>query len=462
MKLHWRDLGTPTADAHLGSTVTLTGFMATAVPMPQARHFVLLPEPACCAGCLPSDKLAAIAVNAKVPLRLQGRAVTLRGILTRAGPDSSWHYALEQACRDEPLSVTHPTRRHLLGAAPLLCLAACTPAADPAQMRAVRQSMDAAATVDMHSHAGALIGRSRVGTDAAFRPVSAPMREGGLAVICLAVVSDSPTHRTMADGRIHPYRDPIPGELYTYTQRGLQRAHALAQAEGLAIITDAAALRRTRADAPGAVIATEGGDFLEGRADRIDEAYERWQLRHLQLVHYRPNELGDIQTEAPVHDGLTDAGAEAIRRCNSRGLVVDMAHATYATVQRACAVTTRPLLLSHTSLNPNPGSRSRTISPDHARAIAGTGGVIGIWPPTSRFPTLAAMAVGMARTVDVVGIDHVGLGTDMEGLVGPSVLDTYTDLPLLAAALRDTGFSTDERAKLLGGNYARVFAASLG
>ena len=313
----------------------------------------------------------------------------------------------------------------------------------------------------MHSHAGALTGLHRVATNAPFSPLAAPMREGRLAVVCLAVVSDSPTHRTLADGRIHPYRDPLPGELYEYTQRGFARAHALARAEGLAIITDAAALARTRADAPGAVIATEGGDFLEGRTDRIDEAFEHWQLRHLQLVHYRPNELGDIQTEAPVHGGLTDAGAEAIRRCNRRGLVVDMAHATYATVQRACTVTTRPLLLSHTALNANPPARSRSISPDHARAIAGTGGVIGIWPLARTFPTLAAMAAGIARTVDLVGIDHVGLGSDMMGLGSPSVLDTYADLPMLAAALRDTGFSADERAKLLGGNYARLFAASL-
>ena len=62
---------------------------------------------------------------------------------------------------------------------------------------------------------------------------------------------------------------------------------------------------------------------------------------------------------------------------------------------------------------------------------------------------------------DVVGVDHVGLGTDLLGLGGPSTLPGYADLPQLAAALR-TKFNADETAKLLGGNYRRVFQASVG
>ena len=62
--------------------------------------------------------------------------------------------------------------------------------------------------------------------------------------------------------------------------------------------------------------------------------------------------------------------------------------------------------------------------------------------------------------VDVVGIDHVGLGTDMLGLVGASAMPGYTDLPQLAAALR-TKFNADETAKLLGGNFRRVFEAAV-
>jgi membrane dipeptidase len=287
------------------------------------------------------------------------------------------------------------------------------------------------------------------------------MRAGGMAVVCLAIVSDSPTHRVMVDGRIHPYRNPDPGELYAFSQLAFERVHAIARDQGLEIITDAAGLAAARSTAPAIVVAAEGGDFLEGKPDRVDEAYERWQLRHLQLTHYRVNELGDIQTEEPVHGGLTDIGAEVIRRCNRRGLVVDIAHGTLDLVRRAAAVTTKPLLLSHTSLSTRARAFTRTITPDHARIVAGTGGVIGIWPPGSVFPDLAHMAAGFARMVEIVGVDHVALGSDMMGLVGPSTFPDYTALPALAAALLEVGFNAEEVGKLLGGNYVRLFTASM-
>ena len=110
---------------------------------------------------------------------------------------------------------------------------------------------------------------------------------------------------------------------------------------------------------------------------------------------------------------MTDFGAAVVRACNRLGIVVDVAHGTYDLVKRAALVTSRPLILSQTSLSSAPGRHSRQISPDHARAVAQTGGVVGIWPPASIFPTLDDMVDGFARMVEVVGVDHVGLGTDM-------------------------------------------------
>jgi len=216
-----------------------------------------------------------------------------------------------------------------------------------------------------------------------------------------------------------------------------------------------------RADSPAIVVASEGADSLEGRIDRVDEFYEKWGLRHLQLTHYRVNELGDIQTVPPVHGGLTDFGAEVIKHCNERGIVVDVAHGTYDLVKRAAAVTAKPLILSHTSLDLAPRAFSRTINAEHAKLIAATGGVIGVWPPAGIYPDLDALARGMARLVDVIGVDHVGLGSDMMGIVGPASFDDYAQLPALAQALLDHGFNADEAGKILGGNYRRVFEASL-
>jgi membrane dipeptidase len=439
MQLDWHDIATGRAADFTGRSVHLTGWLSR--PDFAGRH-VLVAEAPCCRGCLPGSAGARVQVLGATPLvsgpiRLQGQFNLADGV-----------WQLDSA----RIVGTTIGRRRLLAAAPLLCLAAAAPDVDP------RAVLADAVTVDTHSHAGRLL---RVRTNTPFTPVAGPMRDGGLAVVCLAIVSDSPTHRVMSDRRIHSYRDPSPGELYAYSQAAFARLHALAVAQSMTIVRDAADLLAARSDKPCVVVAAEGGDFLEGNPERVDEAYEKWHLRHLQLTHYRVNELGDIQTEDPVHGGLTDAGADIIRRCNTRGIVVDVAHGTLDMVRRAAAMTTRPLVLSHTSLTTRPRPFTRLITPEHARLVAGTGGMIGIWPVASIFPDMAALAHGIARMAAVVGVDHVGLGTDTMGLVGPATFDSYAELPGLTAALLGAGFGQDDVRKLLGGNYARVFAASM-
>ena len=456
MQLRWPDLASCRADAAAGATVEIAGWMANTGG---ADHFLLSAEPSCCGACVPSDPLFAVEVFATNHIVSQPQPLRLTGTWQVRGDDAPvWRYQLHDARALDPPGWRAITRRGVLAAGPLFCIAG-TARADETT---ARQAIAATTAVDIHSHAGAIIGVSRVKQAAPFREVAQPMRAGGMAAVCFAIVSNSPCHRVYPDHRIHPYRSPDPGELYEYGQLGFARVHLLVRMQGLAIITDAAALRAARAGTASAIVAAEGGDFLEGRPDRVDEADEKWQLRHLQLTHYRVNELGDIQTEAPEHGGLTDIGAEVIRRCNARGMVVDVAHGTYDLVKRAASVTTKPLVLSHTSLSQAPGPRSRTISPDHARVIAGTGGVIGVWPPTSVYRDLDAMALGIARLADLVGVDHVGIGSDMMGLTVPSAFDSYDDLPALAAALLNVGFNQQDAGRILGGNYVRVFSASLG
>jgi membrane dipeptidase len=101
------------------------------------------------------------------------------------------------------------------------------------------------------------------------------------------------------------------------------------------------------------------------------------------------------------------------------------------------------------------------VSPEHARIVAQTGGLVGIWPPASIFSDLAALAGGIARMADAIGVEHVGLGSDMRGLVGPSAFDSYRELPLLSKALLDRGFDAREVRLILGGNYLRVFGACM-
>ena len=455
MRLGWSDLQRLSDDG--AEEIEIDGFVHPVGWADSHSYFVLGPEEPCCLGCLPRDPRRAIEVFARIPVAPGGR-VRLAGRLHRLRGDAAgFRFQMRDA---RPVGLG---RRALLAAGPLMCFAVGAGAASAVETDSARAALEDAATVDMHSHAGRITGVRTVTTGSvAFKAVAEPMRGGNMAAACLAVVSDGPTHRVDADHRIRPFREPDPGELYAFGTRSFERLHMLIAQQGLRVIQTAADLRAARGHAPGVIVSAEGADFLEGRIERVEQARTRWQLRHLQLTHYRVNELGDIQTEAPVHGGLTDFGAEVIRHCNASGIVVDIAHGTFELVKRAADVTTKPLILSHTSLSERPAQRSRLISPEHARLVAETGGVIGIWPPKSRFPTMAALAQGFAAMVDVVGVDHVGLGSDMLGLTGPAIYADYDDTPALAAALLAQGFHADEMRKLLGGNYVRVFGASLG
>jgi len=348
-------------------------------------------------------------------------------------------------------------RRRFLTSSAALGLAAC------ARLDVARSENTAEAdarrtpTIDLHSHAGRVIPSRTSGFGRPFEPVAGQMRAGGMDIICLATVADTPVTR-VERGMVRAWREPEPGELYAWFLQAQARAHALIEREGLGVVTDTPGLAAA-VGKPSVIISSEGADFLDERIERVDQAYDEFGLRHLQLTHYRVNSLGDIQTVPAVHGGLTDFGRQVVRRCNERGIVVDVAHAPIETVRGVVETATRPLVLSHTSLSRSPPPFSRLISPEHAKLIAETDGVIGIWPPAGRFPTIAALAGGIRDMVDVVGVAHVGLGTDMLGLTGPSVFDTYAKLPALSAAVAHDGFQPDVIAALPGGNYARVFAA---
>lgn len=445
MQLRWNDLGRPRADRADSRTVEIAGFPLTPLAVSSADRFLLMAEPGCCQGCVPRNRLAVVEVSADRPLKLGSGKLTVSGTWRVSSDPERWRYRLENAELKPGL-----TRRAALAASALFCLPV------PAMAQLGAEAGDGTA-VDIHSHAGNLIWLS-FGRGQSV-PVADPMRQGGMSAIALAVVGDSPIIK-LTDGRLRPSRDPRPGELYAFSQRSFPALHALAREQGLPIVRTAADLRAARSSRPSVIVAAEGADFLEGQIERLDEAYQYWALRHLQLTHYRPNELGDIQTEPSVHGGLTSFGADVIRRCNQLGIVVDVAHGTYELVKKAASISTKPLILSHTSLTERPLAWTRRILPDHARAIAATGGVIGLWPVTAYFPNVMAFAEGFAKTAELVGVDHVGLGTDQLGLVGASALPSYADLPQLAAALR-TKFNDAETAKLLGGNYRRVFEASV-
>lgn len=313
-------------------------------------------------------------------------------------------------------------------------------------------------SIDVHSHGG------KTGITSKAPPngdLAAAMRAGSLAVACLADVPDSPILGRRG-GVLTALRTPAAGELYAHHLDRLGWADAMVAHHGLRRALCAADLEAAHAAGAPAIIGdVEGLDFLEGKLERLEEAHQRG-LRHLQLVHYTPNDIGDFQTGAITHNGLTAFGAEVIRACHRLGFVCDVAHATEDMVKQALAVATKPLLLSHTALAGSAAMgatplTARQVSRDHARALAETGGAIGIW---HFFPDLDRYADGLKEMADAVGVDHVCIGTDLHVNQG-SFTDYAQWVQLIAAMLRG-GFSPQEAGKIAGGNYLRIFRAAVG
>ncbi len=203
-----------------------------------------------------------------------------------------------------------------------------------------------------------------------------------------------------------------------------------------------------------AFLSCEGGDCLEGNAARLDDLYQRG-VRSFQLVHYSQNILGDLQTQPPVYNGLSTFGRDVVRRLNRLGMLVDVAHAAYSTVKATVDITSAPIVLSHSHLQNESAPHPRLITVEHARLVASTGGVIGAWPFGFTNRSFADFVDQTLRLVDAVGVDHVGLGTDLDNIVQP-VFSTYRQLPDWIEALRTKGLSEGDTAKVAGGNALRV------
>ena len=307
--------------------------------------------------------------------------------------------------------------------------------------------------VDMHTHAG-----RPTRTGPVDKAVLATMRPGGVAAAVVSAIADLPMiRRNPATRRLEKVRDPDPGECLACVQDYLDDF----KATGVRIAREPQDIRDGD---PALVLAVEGCDFLEGDLDRLD-AMAASGVRSIQLTHYLVNETGDIQTAPPVHNGLTPFGAEAVRRMNRLGIMVDVAHCSEDTVKGVVAATSRPILCTHANLKEpghKDGDHPRYLSPDYARMVVETGGVIGAWIAVLWEEKLQGMIRHLFRLIDAVGVDHVGIGTDLPAGAAKEALPDFSRHQQIAAALRERGMTEDEVAKVCAGNWLRVFRAARG
>ena len=281
------------------------------------------------------------------------------------------------------------------------------------------------------------------------------MRAGGLDVGVFAIQGDLGTIRRESSGRYTEYRKANPGELFRRSQQQLDK------------ILDGKAGKITLARSPEdileakkkgsacAVLAIEGSDPLEGDLSRVKFFYDRG-IRVLQLMHYRINEIGDIQTEDPRHKGLTPFGRDVVTEMNKLGMVIDVAHASSETLNSILAESRHPVICSHTGAYAL-WSHARHLDNKDMAAIAKKGGIIGIWPLLRRRDTLETYLRAIDYVKNLVGADLVGIATDLFGLAGSSALPTHKEFALVRAGLLQRGYSQSDAAKIAGGNFMRIF-----
>ena len=314
---------------------------------------------------------------------------------------------------------------------------------------------------DLHAHPGNFFtkGTDTYPGDEGVSKTINEMQSGNVSGVFLSMVMDRPLLKRTETG-IVPAGMFSKGEGWKEYKRQLTTLsdlfffNSLSPAKNSTDLTQAIAKGQTAG-----FLSCEGGDFLES-ADQLDEVYADG-IRSIQLVHYAPNPLGDLQTHESMHNGLSPLGKEVVRKMNSLGMVIDVAHASFKTVQDVVSLTQAPIILSHSILKMEAERpiAARAISPEHAKLIAQTGGVIGAWPSGFN-QSFEEYVENILRLVEVVGIDHVGIGTDMDSNFKP-VLDSYQQIPTLANALISRGLSSEEVKKIMLDNTARVLGTVL-
>lgn len=320
--------------------------------------------------------------------------------------------------------------------------------------------------IDIHAHPGRTFGRDAENLSPALKMMSsggatedraiADMREGRLSGASFAVVADVQVLDVQPGGGLGAAREFKPGEARASYARQIANMHRVLPELGVTFVKEPGDFKRIRAKGGIAGLLTvEGADFLDGDLANVRKAFDDG-VRSITLVHYRPNEVGDIQTAPPMWAGLPPHGADVIREMNRLGMVVDLAHASEDTAAAALAVSSVPVMCSHTHVNGRGATHPRFISLELAKGIAAKGGIIGAWPAGIGMKTLEEYAARIIDLADLLGPEHVSLGTDMDANFMP-VMTSYKQLPELVAELLRRGYGKKNAAAFVGGNFLRVY-----
>jgi membrane dipeptidase len=220
--------------------------------------------------------------------------------------------------------------------------------------------------------------------------------------------------------------------------------------------------RRTQPGITAGLLGLEGAHALEGDLGAVDTLFDAG-FRMIAPTHFFDTEWGG-SAHGVNKGGLTERGRGLVRRLEERRILLDLAHASPRTIADAVAMARRPVVVSHTGVK-GTCDNIRNLSDGELRGIAGTGGLIGIgfWGPSGTGAVCGDDAAAVARAIryaiQVVGVDHVALGSDWDGTV--STPFDAAGLVELTDALLAAGLAEGDIEKVMGGNAVRLLSTAL-
>lgn len=260
------------------------------------------------------------------------------------------------------------------------------------------------------------------------------------------------------------------GDLERALQRGLEMTwwlHREAEEnDDFELVTTVADIHRVKREGKcGSILAFEGFEPLGFDLRFLDLFYELG-LRMASLTHSRRNFFADGLQRNVKTGGLTNLGKQAVKRMNELGIVVDLGHLNQVGFWEVLELTDAPLVFSHTApsrffpLNAEDSPRHSCLDVSRGRerleAIARNGGVVGVIFYDQK--GLDEVVADMEYIMEIIGSDHVGLGSDLYGMEkAPKGLEDMSKVPAITKRLVERGHSDEVILKILGSNYMRVF-----
>lgn len=206
------------------------------------------------------------------------------------------------------------------------------------------------------------------------------------------------------------------------------------------------------------LLSLEGAHALEGNLQNLTGLYNAG-YRIIGLTHFFDNEVGG-SAHGLKKNGLTEFGRKVIEQAQNNHMLIDLSHASPKLISDVLAITTQPVLVSHTGVK-GTCDRSRNLTDEQLRAVAATGGLIGIgyWQIATCGNTVKGIVRSASYAKDIVGIEHIALGSDFDGAV--ALPFDVTGLPLLTESLLEAGFSEEQIRRFMGENFINLLLKSL-